>query len=273
MKFADLHVHSLFSDGTFSPPHIVSEALRVGLSCISITDHDSTEAIDFAIKAAGDDLEVIPGIELTAESGGQEIHILGYLIDYKNKAFLEMLKHMREVRVKRIYEICKKLKKQGVNIEPQEILSLAGKGSVGRLHVARALYEKGDVFSIADAFYRFIGDKGPAYVGKFKMTPKEAVDWILKVKGIPVLAHPYTLDDRALIADFVKAGIMGIEAIYTEHSNYQKEEFIKIADKYHLLVTGGSDCHGKAKEEPHLGKVKLPYEYVEKLKEAQCRLK
>ena len=273
MKFADLHVHSYFSDGTFSPQDIVSEALKRGLSCISITDHDTVEAIPIARQSGADKLEVVPGIELTAESGGQEIHILGYLIEYDDPGFLKMLKEMQSVRIKRIYEICKKLKKLGVGIEPEEIFSLSSKGSVGRLHVARALHEKGHVFSLADAFYRYIGDKGPAYVGKFKMTPKEAIGWILKVKGIPVLAHPNTLSDNAVIADFVKAGIMGIEAIYPEYSEYQTNEFIKIAEKYNLLITGGSDCHGMAKEDVHLGKIKLPYEYVEKLKEAKCRLK
>jgi predicted metal-dependent phosphoesterase TrpH len=272
-KFADLHVHTHFSDGTFSPQQVVQGAIKAGLSCVSITDHDTTAAIDPAIKAAGEDLEIIPGVELTAEFGGQEIHILGYLIDHRNKPFLKMLQKMQKIRVQRIYGICKKLKKQGVLIEPEEIFSLAGSGSVGRLHVARALYEKGHVFSIPDAFYRYIGDKGPAYVGKFKMTPKEAVGWILKIRGIPVLAHPHTIGDRALISDFVKAGIMGLEAFYPEHSQYQREEFIRIAEKQNLLVTGGSDCHGEGKGQVCLGKVKLPYSYVEKLKEAQCRLK
>jgi predicted metal-dependent phosphoesterase TrpH len=273
MKYADLHVHTDYSDGTFSPQRVVQEALKAGLSCIAITDHDNTEAIDLAIKASGPSLEVLPGIEMTAESGGQEIHILGYLIDYQNLLFLKRLKEMQEIRIERIGAICQKLKKLGVPLEPEEIFTLAGKGSVGRLHVARALYEKGYVSSVQEAFWRYIGAKGPAYVGKFKMSPKEAIQWILKIKGIPVLAHPYILSDKGLIADFVKAGLRGIEAIYPEHSDSQKNDFIKIAQKYHLLVTGGSDCHGEAKEEIHLGKIKLPYEYVEKLKEAHRLLK
>ncbi len=272
MKFADLHIHTDFSDGTYSPEEVVAEAKKCGLSCISITDHDSVQGIDIA-KGGSGDLEVLPGIELTAESASQEIHILGYLIDYKNQAFLGMLKKMQEIRTGRIYDICKKLKKLGVNLEPEEVFSLAAKGSVGRLHVARAMYEKGYIFSIPEAFYRYIGDKGPAYVGKFKMSPKEAVGWILKVKGIPVLAHPYTLRGSVLISDFVKDGIMGIEAYYCEHSKYQTDEFVKIAEKYNLLITGGSDCHGTAKDEGRIGRVKLPYEYVEKLKQAQCALK
>ncbi len=271
-KFADLHVHTNFSDGTFSPQEVVSEAIKAQLSCIAITDHDTVDGLDIAIEAAGRNLEVLPGIELTAESAGQEIHVLGYLFDYRNKIFLSMLKNMQEIRVKRIHEISRKLKKLGVKIEPEEIMSFAGKGTIGRLHVARALHAKGYCFSVNDAFQKYIGDKGPAYVGKFKMTPKEAIGWILKMKGIPVLAHPCILGDQALISDFVKDGIMGIEAFYSEHSEFQKNEFIKIALKHHLLVTGGSDCHGMAKEEVRLGRVKLPYEYVEKLKEAKCKL-
>ncbi|HAJ56952.1 MAG TPA: phosphatase [Candidatus Omnitrophica bacterium] len=271
-KFADLHVHSHFSDGTFSPSQIVSEAKRASLSCISITDHDITDCIDPAIQAAGLDLEILPGVELTAESGGQEIHILGYLIDHHDEAFLNMLSGMQEARVGRIYGICKKLNELGLAIEPQDIFDLAGKGSVGRLHVARALLQKGCISSIPEAFYRYIGDKGPAYVGKLKMTPGEAVSWIIKTKGIPVLAHPYALSDKALIPDLVRDGIMGIEAYYAEHSDTQTGEFVSMAKKHGLLITGGSDCHGLAKEHICIGKVKLPYEYVEKLKEAKCRL-
>ncbi|MFH0877152.1 MAG: PHP domain-containing protein [Candidatus Omnitrophota bacterium] len=270
-KFADLHIHTYYSDGTFSPSEVVAQAAKCGLATIAITDHDTVEGIDLARSAAGD-CEVLTGIELTAEFDGKEIHILGYLLDHRDVAFLNMLKEMRQVRVMRIHEMCKKLKKCGLNLEPDDVFSLTKGGSVGRLHLARAMFEKGLVFSIADAFARFIGDRGPAYVGKFKMSPKEAIAWIKKTKGIPVLAHPYTISDRSLIIDFVKAGIMGIEAYYPEHSSYQADEFMKIAKKYDLLITGGSDCHGEAKSEVHLGKVKLPYEYVEKLKQAQCTL-
>lgn len=273
MKFADLHVHSHFSDGTLSPSAIVRDAIAKGLACISITDHDTTDAVDAAMRAAGKDLEVLSGVELTAEAKGQEIHILGYLIDHHHEAFLKMLKVMQEVRVKRIHRICEKLEKLKCPIEPDDIFKLASHGSVGRLHVARALLSKGYVSSIPDAFMRYIGEKGPAYVGKFKMSPEEAIQWILKAKGIPVLAHPYTLGDQDIISDFVEAGIMGLEVFYSEYSDHQIQELLKITQKYNLLVTGGSDCHGLAKDEIRLGKIKLPYEYVEKLKEARCRLR
>lgn len=272
MRYADLHLHSHFSDGTFSPSQIVDRARQAGLSCVSITDHDNIDGLKEALQAAGDDVEIIPGIEIAAEASGQEIHILAYLIDHQNPGFIKMLDDMQKIRVERIHEICKKLKSLGAPLEPEDIFRLATKGSVGRLHVARALCARGHVASVNEAFVRFIGDKGPAYVGKFKMTPREAIQWVIKNKGIPVLAHPCILSDKALISDFVNAGIMGLEVFYAEHSPYQTQEFLKIAEKYALLVTGGSDCHGAAKEEASIGRVKLPYEYVEKLKWAHAHL-
>lgn len=273
MNFADLHVHSYFSDGTFSPERIVEEAISSGLSCISITDHDSVSAIDPARLSAGQRLEIIPGVELTAEARGTEIHMLGYLFDHTYEPFLKMLKEMQEVRQRRIHEMCRKLAGLKLPVEPQEVFDIADKGSVGRLHVARVLAKKGYVGNINEAFNRLIGDKGPAYVSKFKMSPKQAVEWIRRAGGIPVLAHPYLLPQGFLIEDFVKAGIMGIEVFYSEHSDFQQTEFLKMAEKYHLLVTGGSDCHGEAKQEAKMGRIKLPYSYVEKLKEAKCRLR
>lgn len=272
MKFADLHLHTRFSDGTFTPAELVSCARTAGLDCIAITDHDSTEGLGPAFEAAGTALEVIPGIELTAEIQGEEIHLLGYLFDYRNQDFLVMLRRMREVRVERIYAICEKLKAHGVDLAPEEVFALAGGGAVGRLHVARALFQKRRVASVVEAFSRYIGNNGPAYVGKYKMTPQEAIGWILKVRGVPILAHPRTLRDRSLVADFIAAGLMGFEAFYPEHTPREEREFVDLAAKHGLLVTGGSDCHGMNKDEKLLGNVRLPYEYVERLKEAQCRL-
>jgi len=273
MKFADLHVHTHFSDGTYSPERLVEEAVAADLSCIAITDHDNISGIAPAVRAAGGRLEVLSGIEMTAERDGIEIHILGYLIDGTHQAFLAMLRKMQEVRVRRIREMCRKLDHLHMPVDPQEIFDLAEPGSVGRLHVARVLVNKGYVATTGEAFARFIGDKGPAYVAKFKMTPREAIEWIRRVGGVPVLAHPYLLPSGIAIENFVKEGIMGIEAYYSEHSESQRNEYEKMAEKFGLLVTGGSDCHGEAKNEAKIGRVHLPYVYVEKLKEAQCRLK
>lgn len=276
MKFADLHIHTDFSDGTFTCEQVVCEALRVGLSSISITDHDSVDGVDAARAAAqavaADSLEVLPGVELSAEYAEQEIHILGYLIDYKDEKFLGVLESMRRLRVQRIYDICEKLKKQGIELYPQEVFSLAGKGSVGRMHVARAMCEKGAVFSVQQAFYDYIGDKGSAYVGKLKMSPEETIALIRDIKGIPVLAHPHIVKDQKLIMEFIKDGIMGLEVFYPEYSQSQTDSYISLAQEHNLLITGGSDCHGAARQESCLGKIKVPYVYVEKLKEAKCAM-
>ena len=273
MKFAYLHVHTHFSDGTFSPERLVEEALRTDLSCIAVTDHDNVSGVEPARKAAAGRLEVLSGVEMTAEVGGAEIHILGYLIDHTQPSFLGMLKKMQELRVRRVHEMCQKLKQLHMPIEPQEVFDLAEPGSVGRLHVARVLVDRGYVATTSEAFARFIGDRKPAYVAKFKMTPKEAIGWIRRVGGIPVLAHPYLLSANVLIEDLVRAGIMGIEAFYTEHTDFQKNEFVRMAENWGLLVTGGSDCHGEARHEIKIGRVRLPYSYVELLREAQCRPK
>lgn len=271
-KLSDLHVHSYYSDGTFSPARAVECAKGVGLSCFALTDHDTTEGISEAVRAGGEDFEVLSGIELTAEMAGEEVHILGYLLDCENEPFQKMLIQMKEYRLKRVDEICGKLKKLGIPLEPADVLNLSPYGTVGRLHVAQALCEKRYVFSVQEAFAKYIGAKGGAYVGKLKLSPREAVDWIVKAGGIPVLAHPSCLSDKALIADFVEAGIMGIEAYYAEHTPFETQEYLKLAQKYNLLVTGGSDCHGLGKTEVRLGKVKLSYDFVEKLKDAKCKM-
>ena len=272
LKTADLHIHTFFSDGAFAPERVVAEALEADLACISITDHDSTDGIAPALRAADTRLEILPGIEISTELEGEEVHILAYLIDFERPAVAKTIEEMRCLRVERIHGICRKLKKLDIPLEAEEVFAASGKGSVGRLHVAQALRKRGFVATLGEAFAKYIGNRGPAYVGKFKMTPKEAIRWIRHSGGVPVLAHPYTLSDNALISDFVKAGIMGLEAYYPEHTAFQTEEFLKIADKYGLLVTGGSDFHGDVKPNIKIGKTRVAYEHVERLKAARCGL-
>ena len=272
MKFADLHLHTHFSDGTFSPKELVNKAVRAGLSAIAICDHDIVGGIDPAIEAASsEDIEILPGIELTAEEDGSEIHILGYLIDYKRKEFTERLKVLRERRVERIYKIVEMLNGLGLPLSAEGVFEVAKHGTVGRLHVARAMFAAGLISSISEAFQKYIGDKGPAYVLGFRFTPKEAIKLIRDTGGIPVIAHPYSLNNDELIPRFVDLGLMGIEVYYPEHSQSMINFYLGLAKKYNLLVTGGSDCHGNAKSEVKIGSIKVPYELVEKLKEAKDR--
>lgn len=273
MKFADLHLHTYFSDGTYSPEEIVSKSHKAGLSAIAVVDHDTVEGINPVLMAAAkSEVEVIPGIELSAEDDGSEIHILGYFVDYESKDFLKNLDLLKKNRIERIHKIVKKLNDLGVDLNPQDVLDIAKNGTAGRLHIARAMVKAGAVGSTAEAFQKYIGDKGPGYVCGFRFNPREAIKLIKNVGGVPVLAHPYTLNNDELIPKYVDYGIMGLEVYYPEHSQSMVNFYLRLAQKYNLLVTGGSDCHGSAKPEVRIGSVKVPYELVEKLKEAKGRL-
>jgi predicted metal-dependent phosphoesterase TrpH len=272
MRFADLHLHTVFSDGTYSPEELVSASKKVGLSCISVVDHDTVEGIEPTIKAAKKaNIEVLPGIELSAEYENQEIHMLGYLIDYRSEILIKQLEILKKNRVERIYKIVDKLREAGITLEPEKIFDIAKLGTVGRLHVARAMLAEGKVGSIFEAFQKYIGDNCPAYVLGFRFSPEEAIRLIKDSGGIPVIAHPYTLNNDDLIAKFVEYGLRGVETYYPEHSQSMINFYLNLAKKNNLLVTGGSDCHGSAKPEVKVGSIKIPYELVERLKEAKLK--
>lgn len=273
MKYADLHIHTLFSDGTFTPKEVVDTAKKENLSCISVVDHDTVEAIDSVEKeAALASIENIPGIEITSDENDVEYHILGYFIDHKDKSFLQLLDKIVSARVERVYLIVKKLKKHGINIEAEDIFKLAGKGTVGRLHIARVMKREGHIYSTNEAFQKYIGNNGPCYVARFKLTPKQAIAAIINTGGIPAIAHPLDLGNDDLVPQLVEWGLKGVEVYYLEYSEATINRYLAIAEKYNLLVTGGSDCHGLAKEQVRMGKIKIPYELVEKLKDAKAKM-
>lgn len=272
-KFADLHLHTHFSDGTFTPQELILEACKRNLCAISIVDHDTVGGVGVSLEIGKSvNLEVLPGIELTAEYDCLEAHILGYLIDYKNKELLEELERLKENRVERIYKITDKLKGLGVELSPESVFKIATQGTVGRLHVARAMVKEGLLDSIAEAFRKYIGDKGPAYVCGFRFSVKQAIKLIRKAGGIPVLAHPYIIARDESIPEFVGYGLMGLEAYYPEHTQSMTNFYLGLAEKFNLLVTGGSDCHGDVKPDVKVGSVKVPYALVEKLKQAKEKL-
>jgi len=265
---ADLHVHTIYSDSTFSPQEVVVTAHEVGLSCIAITDHDAVggveEAIDYGKKVG---IEVIPGVELTAEYNDTEIHILGYFIDYKSSWFLEKLQHLRETRRKRFFQMVEKLKNFNISLDAEKIIRQNPFASIGRLHLAQELYRKGYVSSIKEAFRLYIGEGRPCYVKKERLSPQEAITMIRKLGGISVVAHPYLMGDDNVIPVLVKEGIEGIEVYHSEHPLSAQIRYMSIAQNYNLLITGGSDCHGLGKGKVLLGKVRISYNLVEKLKE------
>ncbi|KPK38525.1 MAG: hypothetical protein AMJ78_09845 [Omnitrophica WOR_2 bacterium SM23_29] len=266
-RLADLHVHTYLSDGTFSPKEVVERAKDMGLSCIAITDHDCVDGIEPALEAGEKiGIETIPGVELTAEEKNVEVHILGFFINYKDEPFLKLLKTIRQSRVERIYLMIEKLKKYNIVIDPEEVFKTSGPGSVGRLHVAFVMEKDGYVSSVKEAFRRYIGDRAPCYVKHFEISAKNAISEIKRIGGVAVFAHPYVMGEDRFIPQFVKYGLTGIEAYHSDHPTSASKYYVELAQKYKLIITGGSDCHGLGKGEILMGKVKVPYELVEGLK-------
>ena len=266
-RWVDLHIHTHFSDGSFSPDEVVQYALKNNLVAIGITDHDSVSGIEPAMASARKtQLEIIPGVELTAEANNKEIHMLGYYIDWQNSRFQTKLTIFQEVRRERAKKMVEKLEEVGVNISFQDVEKLAGVGTIGRLHLARVILQAGYVSSVEGAFQKYIGDNGPAYVKKYRLAPKEAIEMIVEVRGVPVLAHPGLLGNDELIPQLVKDDLKGIEVSHTNQNPDTSSHYQNLAQIYNLVPTGGSDCHGLAKGKVLIGKVKIPYAWLERLK-------
>ncbi len=274
MKYADLHVHTFYSDSTFSPEEVIICAKEKALSAIAICDHDSVDGIDPCRELGSKmGLEVIPSIEMTAEKADAEIHLLGYFIDWQAGWLREILREIQISRIERIHKIVEKLKSLGIGLEAEDVFKLAGKGTVGRLHVARAILKTGKVKNYKEIFGKYLGFLKPAYVSYVKFSPKEAIETILKAGGVPVLAHPGVMGKDELIPELIAYGLKGIEVYHTDHGNEAKMRYEEIARRHGLLMTGGSDCHGMGKGRILLGSVRVPYELVEKLKEESEKIR
>ncbi len=271
--FADLHLHTAFSDGTYTPSELAEQAERLGFSTVALTDHDTVEGCrPTAAACAAAGIEFLPGTELTAEQDGHEIHILGYCFDIRNQQLLCEIGKFQNVRQSRIREMVARLNRLNVPLEAEAVFELANCRSPGRPHVARALVDAGLVGSLDEAFDRFLKKNRPAWVPKFKMSASRAIELIHQAGGVAVMAHPGLNRTDQVIPIMVEAGLDGIECFHTKHSTSTSEYYLEIAGRYHLLVTGGSDCHGHSKGAPVMGSVRLPYEHVERLKARAAEL-
>lgn len=269
----DLHVHSNRSDGTYSPTELVDYAIEKGLKAFALTDHDTTEglleALEYAqsLKKAQErgeyDVsveipEVIPGIELSTEYHGKDIHIVGLYINYEEPSFQEYLKHFIDSRVERNHKMCKLLQEHGVDVTYETLIETFPNAVITRAHYAKFLLEKGYVGSMNEAFDRYVGDHAPCFVPREKVTPAQAVELILAADGVPILAHPmlYRMSDERLdklVAQLKEVGLMGIEAIYCTYTQGEERKVRKLAEKYRLLISGGSDFHGSNKPKLDFG--------------------
>jgi len=247
----DLHSHTTASDGALAPRDLVREAARRGVRVLAITDHDTTDGLAEALDEAAryPPLTVVPGIEINCDVEGGEIHILGYLLDYAAEWFQEFCRAQRAERAARVYRIAARLAELRMPIEPREVFDLVKEGAAGRPHIAQVMVNRGYVKSAREAFDKYLHAGGPAHVPRKKLEPGEAVAIVRKARGVPVLAHPGLAGKDELIPGLVRAGLMGIECYYAEHTAAQTAAYVQMCKDLGLLATGGSDFHG-----PHLGR-------------------
>lgn len=278
MKYCDLHIHSNISDGILTPEEIVELALKKGLAAISITDHDSVDGIDIAKKAIGDRrLELVPGIEFSSKFVGsekiEEIHVLGYYLDYKAKILKELLDEMVNSRQNRAVQMVKNLKDAGIDIPLSEIKTASGNEIIGRPHVADVMIAHGYVTNRTEAFKNYLIKGKPGYSERYKPKFAEIVTLIKSLGGVPILAHPGIIENQQDIGALIEQGVMGLEVYHTRHTQADSYKFMQIAQARKILITGGSDCHGPSNGyPPMLGNVTVEYKYLEQLKAAAKKM-
>lgn len=271
-QYIDLHIHTTKSDGTYTPLEIVRMAAEKNLRAIAITDHDSIDGYYTARpEADARGIELIPGVEMSCEEEGKDIHLLGYFIDGTNKEFLDYLDTMRQHRKVRIYKMADKLKLMGIDLCADTLLNEIKGASPGRPHVAKKLLEQGMVKSIYEAFSRYIGENCPAYVKKFKLSVKECITLIHNIGGIAVLAHPAVYLKDHLIDQFVEDGLDGIEVYHSEHSIGDTNKYHEYAKHFGLIETGGSDFHGLSNDRREFGLLPIPYSLLENMKKTMSQ--
>ncbi len=282
MKSIDLHVHSNKSDGSVPPEKLVSMAMTKHLSAFALTDHDTVDGLEAAVSYAKklrqeemeDVPEVIPGIELSTEYMGKDIHLVGLCIDYHNEEFKLHLQHFVKSRIERNRKMCAKLSEAGIDITYEKLIAEFPDSVLTRAHYAVYLVKHGYSLSKEDAFSQYLGDHTKYFVPREKITPEMGVELILKAGGIPILAHPvlYHMSDarlEELVLRLKKAGLVGIEAIYATYTTAEERQMRKLAEKYDLLISGGSDFHGEAKPGLEMGtgygKMFVPEDVLTKL--------
>ena len=241
----DFHCHSTASDGVLSPADLVKLAYEQGVRVMALTDHDSTEGLAEARAAIEPDFTLIPGVELGTDIPGAEVHMLGLFLDPDQPELQEILKKLRDGRLGRGEGIVKKLEEMGNKISWEQVQRIAGDASVGRPHIAQALLDNGEVATIKEAFDKYIARNGPAYVERDKMTPVEAVETIVRMGGIPCIAHPRDLENiDNMLAELKAAGMVAMEVYYKDYAPDEVERLRQLAEKHDLLALGGSDYHG-----------------------------
>lgn len=284
MKAVDLHTHSDKSDGSLVPAELVDYAIAKGLAAVALTDHDTIDGLDEAVaharslmQAGQPSIEVIPGIEFSTKYEEKDVHIVGLYIAYNAPAFQAKLREFVDSRINRNIKMCRNLQEAGIDITYEKLQARNPDAVITRAHYASYLFENGYVKSRQDAFAIYLGDHTKYFVPREKVTPVQAVSLILQAGGVPILAHPplYHMENDQLdklVSDLKTAGLMGIEALYSSYTQQDERDMRRLADKYDLLLSGGSDFHGVNKPGLDLGtgygKLFVPEEFLDKIKKA-----
>ncbi len=284
MKSVDLHTHTSKSDGSYTPTRLVDYAIEKGLLAVAITDHDSIEGLDEALSHAASlkaqglpSVEVVPGIEFSTKYEKQDVHIVGLYISYDSDAFRTALDGFVNSRVNRNIKMCQNLREAGIDISYEKLQAMYPEAVITRAHYAAYLLENGYVKSRQDAFAMYLGDHTKYFVPREKVTPTQAIKLILTAGGIPILAHPplyHMGKDRldTLVSSLKADGLMGIEAFYSTYTNQDVRDMMGLANRYDLLLSGGSDFHGANKAGLDLGcgygNLFVPEEVLFKIKAA-----
>lgn len=271
-NYIDLHTHSTASDGIYSPSELLQRAKAVGLRVLALTDHDTTNGVAEAARTARElGIDFIPGIEINTDTGGGEVHVLGYFPDLEQPAFQAVLNTLRDARERRGQRMVELLNENGIKISWERVREIA-QGTVGRPHVAKALIEAGYVQSVPEAFEKYIGKGCVGYVQRYRLSPVDATHLIDSANGLPVIAHPLDLPGlptlREWLPELCAAGMVGLETYYGPYTEENERELRALAEEYRLIPTGGTDFHGPGIHPTPLGGRYVPAEAVERLKAA-----
>jgi predicted metal-dependent phosphoesterase TrpH len=252
----DLHVHTTASDGVLTPAEVVSLARLCGLRGIAITDHDTVEGLldpQLFHLAAERNIQLISGIEINTDFEDEEVHILGYFINVQHTGLLNRLKEIKQARLERTAKIIDRLHNLSINIDPARVRQVAGSGTVGRPHIAQVMIENGYAATIKEVFEKYLGRGKPAYVPRYRLLPREAINLIKLAGGVPVLAHPGLIQNRLVIDKIMQMGIKGLEVFYPEHTGTQINQLLNLAVQKQMMITGGSDFHGTENTRNQMG--------------------
>ena len=268
----DLHMHTFHSDGVLSPAELLGRVRAAKVSAFSVTDHDTLSGWrELAGLVADDDPELVAGTELSVRIDDDDLHILAYCFDPDDSAFNRGLETFQERRDSRGREMVERLQKLGLDITFGHVAETAGGGVIGRPHVAETLYRLGLTKQYEEAFRKYIGNGGPAYVPKVRLTPQDAFDLIHAAGGVAILAHPAIGDMWRHIEALVSQGLDGVEAWHYAHSPADVKRARKVAKSYQLILSGGSDFHGRGAREAPVGALPVPPEFLEAIKQRANR--